>query len=295
MSARKMPARPAVTGEEAGALRTAAGWPAAQVKACCAAAYGSDLVALLLGDSYHPGGAALTRRLAALAGVRPGERVLDVASGPGTTALLLAREHGVTVDGVDLSADSVARASAAAWEARLADRVAFRTGDAERLSVPDGRYDVMLCERPLCTFPDQQAAAAAFARVLRPGGRAAIADVTVSPDGLGEQLRGLAGRIACLSGARPLDGYAELLRDAGLVVTVTERHDDALTAMIDQIDARLRLLRMTRKELPGLGPDGYRTALEMTELARRAVAAGTAGYALIVAQKPRRHRAASRV
>jgi hypothetical protein len=123
--------------------------------------------------------------------------------------------------------------------------------------------------------------------MLCPGGRAAIADVTISPDGLDERLGGLVGRIACLSGARPLDGYAELLRDAGLVVTATERHDDALTAMIDQVDARLRVLRMTRKELPGLGPDGYRTGLEMTELARRAAAAGTAGYALIVAQKPR--------
>lgn len=287
MSARKMPARPGVTGEEAEVPPTAAGWSSAQVKACCAAAYGTDLVALLLGDSYHPGGAALTRRLAALAGLRPGDRVLDAASGPGTTALLLAREHGVTVDGVDLSGDSVARASAAALEASLASRVTFRTGDAERLPLPDRRYDAVVCECALCTFPDQQAAAAAFARVLRPGGRAAIADVTISPDGLDERLGGLVGRIACLSGARPLDGYAELLQEAGLVVTATERDDDALTAMIDQIDARLRLLRMTRMALPGLGADGYRTALDMIELARRAAAAGTAGYALIVAQKPR--------
>jgi hypothetical protein len=255
-----------------------------QVKACCAAAYGSDVAALILGGSYHPGGAALTRRLAALAGLRPGERVLDVASGPGSTALLLAREYGVTVDGVDLGEDSVARASAAARDAGLADRVAFRIGDAERLPLGDCRYDVVLCECALCTFPGKAAAAAELARVLRPGGRAAIADVTVSPGELDARLRGLAGHVACLAGARPLAGYTRLLAAAGLRVTAAERHDDALSAMIDQIEARLRVLRMAG-HVPGPGPDGFRTALEMTALARRAVAAGAAGYGLVVAGK----------
>lgn len=50
--------------------------PAGQdVKACCAAAYSSDAVALLLGDSYHPGGTTLTRRLADALALSPGERV----------------------------------------------------------------------------------------------------------------------------------------------------------------------------------------------------------------------------
>ena len=47
-----------------------------------------DAVALLLGVSYHPGGLALTRRLAAALDLRPGQRVIDVASGPGATARL---------------------------------------------------------------------------------------------------------------------------------------------------------------------------------------------------------------
>ena len=46
-----------------------------ELKACCAAAYSSDAVALLLGDSYHPGGAALTRRLATLLELAPGQRI----------------------------------------------------------------------------------------------------------------------------------------------------------------------------------------------------------------------------
>jgi arsenite methyltransferase len=58
----------------------------------------------------HPGGAALTRRTAALAGLERGERVLDAASGRGDSALLLAAELGVEVVGVESGATAVASA-----------------------------------------------------------------------------------------------------------------------------------------------------------------------------------------
>ncbi|WP_206686163.1 SAM-dependent methyltransferase [Kribbella qitaiheensis] len=90
--------------------RQAPGLDPEDLKGCCAASYSSDLVALLLGDSYHPGGLALTRRLADGAGIQPGNQVLDVASGRGTSALLVAREYGANVAGVDLSTANVSLA-----------------------------------------------------------------------------------------------------------------------------------------------------------------------------------------
>ncbi len=233
------------------------------VKACCAAAYDSDVVELVLGTSYHPGGLALTRRLAQLAELRPGQRLLDVACGQGTSALLLAREHGLIVDGVDLGEESLQRARAAAEQAGLTDRARFSTGDAERLPFDDSTFDAVLS-------------------VLRPGGRVAISDVTVAAGALPQNLRDLAGWIACLADARPLEEYARLFTDAGLPVTTTERHDEALARVIEQIDARLRALRMTGA-LDGLDVP---RALELTRQAGGAVAAGHAGYALLVASKP---------
>ncbi|HWN63045.1 MAG TPA: methyltransferase domain-containing protein, partial [Streptosporangiaceae bacterium] len=131
-----------------------------QIKACCAAAYGQDAVALLLGESYHPGGLALTRRLAQALGLRPGRHVIDVASGPGTTARLLAAEFGATVDGVDLGQPAVERARSAAEAAGLPSAVRFCVGDAECLPLAGGLADAVVCECAFCTFPDKAAAAA---------------------------------------------------------------------------------------------------------------------------------------
>lgn len=257
-----------------------------QVKSCCAAAYSGDVVAAILGDHYHPGGAALTRRLADRLALRPGERVLDVAAGPGTTALLLAREYAVTVDGVDLGTSTVAQARAAAEAAGLADSVRFHLGDAERLPFPDACFDALVCECAFCTFPDKPTAAGEFARVLRPGGRAGITDITVQPERLHERLSGLAGWVACLADARPAAAYTEILASAGLGTRAVEAHDAALAAMIDQVDARLRALRIASRTGRTLAAVDFDAALQLTALAREAVECGTAGYALLTADKP---------
>ncbi|WP_306371427.1 class I SAM-dependent methyltransferase [Nocardiopsis sp. CC223A] len=256
-----------------------------ETKSCCAAAYGRDAVALLLGESYHPGGLALTRLLATRMGLRARDRVLDVACGPGATARLLALEPGARVDGVDLGEHTLATARAETERAGLSDRVRFLRGDAERLPAPDAAYDALVCECALCTFPDKAAAASEFARVLRPGGHAGITDVTVAEGGLPDELSGLAGWVACVADARPAADYSALLAQAGLATVTTERHDGALARMIDRIEARVRLLRMTAPErLVAAGVDTDALAPYL-DAARRAVADGRIGYALIVARK----------
>ncbi len=252
------------------------------IKACCAAAYQQDVVALVLGESYHPGGVELTRHLARTLGLRPGQRVLDVASGPGTTALLLAEEFGVQVDGVDLGETSVARARAAAAERGLTESVRFHVGDAEHLPFPDATFDAVVCECAFCTIPTKSVAAAEFARVLRPGGRVGLTDVTLDPARLDPRLATLAGYVACLADARPAAEYEALLESAGLSTVVSEPHDGALAAMVAQIEARVRALSILN--LPGLTFD-LDAVLGYLAAARGAVTRGVAGYHLLVAEK----------
>lgn len=266
----------------------------AEIKSCCAASYGNDAVALVLGESYHPGGLALTRKLAEWLRLRSGQRVADIATGPGATARLLAVDYDATVDGVDIGQSTMERARAATAEAGLAAKVRFHLGDAERIPLLDNTFDAVVCECAFCTFPDKVTAAAEFARILRPGGRVGITDVTVTKGGLPEDLRTLAAWVACIADARPLAEYAAILEGAGLRLVHTEPHDTAIARMIDEIDARLRLLRMTasaRLAEAGVDTDAV---LRYAALARQAVADGLIGYALLVAEKPASERVFAR-
>ncbi|MGH2451099.1 MAG: class I SAM-dependent methyltransferase [Candidatus Limnocylindria bacterium] len=254
------------------------------IKACCATAYASPVARWLLGTSFHPGGAALTRRLIRFLGVGPGDTVADVACGPGESSLQLAREAGCRVFGIDLSSESIEAAWRAAEETGLAASVSFVVGDAEALPLEDASVDGVLCECSLCTFPDKRAAAAELSRVLKPGGRLALSDMTADPAKLPASLRTLEAWIACLADARPLPALVELLRGAGLVVEIVERHDDALARFLDHVEARLRLARVALAH--GGDPALVDRGLDLVAVARESLERGFLGYAVLAARRP---------
>jgi arsenite methyltransferase len=251
---------------------------AEELKSCCAAAYATPAARWLLGESFHPGGAELTSQLAARLQVGSGKTVVDVGSGPGTSALQLARETGCDVVGVDLSPESVAGARQLAAEAGLDGNVRFLRGDAEALPLDDDSVDGALCECSLCTFPDKAAAASELARVLRPSARLALSDMTAVPEELPPALASLEAWVACLGGARPLEETAELLEGAAFELEAVERCDHVLGELIDRVEARLRTARFFVGDTVSRG-------LELTSAARDALRAGTLGYGVIVARR----------
>lgn len=87
--------------------------PAQILKSCCARFYAGDAARFLLGHSFHPGGDRLTERLGHALQLGPADQVLDVACGDGHGALVLAREFGCSVVGVDFSPDNVGRVAQA--------------------------------------------------------------------------------------------------------------------------------------------------------------------------------------
>jgi ubiquinone/menaquinone biosynthesis C-methylase UbiE len=115
-------------------------------------------------------------RLVALADLPAGARVLDVATGTGAALFEAARRVGPTgtVVGLDLAEPMVAEARRRGREARVADP-AVLVMDAERLGFRAGVFDAVLCASALYLLPRPEQALRGFARVLRPGGRLAVA------------------------------------------------------------------------------------------------------------------------
>ena len=256
----------------------------AELKSCCAAVYQSDFARLLLGDSFHPGGQRLTTRLGEQLGLGPGIRVLDVASGKGESALFVARQFGCQVVGVDFGAQNVGEANSKAAAAQVGHLASFVEGDAERLDFPDAEFDAVLCECAFCTFPDKRAAASEFARLLRPGGRVGMSDLTRSGP-LPQELDGLLAWIACIADARPVEEYAGYLEGAGFDVTTIEAHNGALAEMTRDIQGRLLgieiMVKLKKLDLPGAD---FEEAKQVARAASKAIREGLLGYSLIVAK-----------
>jgi SAM-dependent methyltransferase len=110
----------------------------------------------------------------------PGEDVLDVGCGAGMDTLVAAQMvgHAGSVTGIDMTADMVAKARRSVATMGVA-HVTIVEGSAEQLPFDDASFDVVISNGVIDLIPDKDAVFAEITRVLRPGGRIQLADVTI--------------------------------------------------------------------------------------------------------------------
>jgi arsenite methyltransferase len=116
----------------------------------------------------------------ALGRLSPGDNVLDLGSGAGTDSLVAAQMVGEQgrVTGIDMTPAMLAKAQAAADEMGMTN-VDFVAGEAEQLPFPDESFNVVISNGVIDLIPDKDAVFSELHRVLVPGGRMQIADVTI--------------------------------------------------------------------------------------------------------------------
>src|SRR3989441_8271224 len=180
---------------------------------CCGASYSAAELASVGIDATASLGCGDPMLLADL---RPGERVLDLGSGAGLDVLLSARR--VAPDGhaygVDLTDEMLAVARANQAKAGIANAT-FLKGTIEQIPLPDASVDVVLSNCVINLAEDKRAVLREAHRVLRPGGRLAVADMVAQAELPAEVKRSLDQWAGCVAGTISIDEYTAALRDEG--------------------------------------------------------------------------------
>jgi len=163
----------------------------------------------------------------AVASLQPGETVLDLGSGGGLDVLLSARRVGPSgiAYGLDASTDMLGLARASAAQAGLTN-ARFLHGHIEDIPLPDEQIDVIISNCVINLSADKARVLAEAFRVLRPGGRLGVSDVTADEGVDPGQLAKAEQRSGCVSGTLTQPQYRDLLLAAGFAgISITSTHD----------------------------------------------------------------------
>jgi arsenite methyltransferase len=163
----------------------------------------------------------------AIASIKAGETVVDLGSGAGFDAFLAARQLAGTgrVIGIDMTPAMITKARGNAAKSEFTN-VEFRLGEIEHLPIADGSVDLIISNCVINLSPDKPQVFREALRVLKPGGRLAIADVVAIapiPENVRLDLIAYAG---CVAGAALISELRAMLRDAGFAqIRITEKKE----------------------------------------------------------------------
>ncbi len=133
-------------------------------------------------DQLHMGGREATRALADKLHLKPGMRILDVGSGLGGTARLLASEYGCHVTALDLT-EAFCRASAKLTElTHLSNLIDTVQGDAVDSTLPAASFDLIWCQHTQMNIANKPGLLEEFKRLVKPSGMLALHEVFTGPN-----------------------------------------------------------------------------------------------------------------
>ncbi len=227
----------------------------------------------------HPGGLAITAELAEMCAVRPGARVLDLASGTGESACFLAERFHARIVGLDVSARMVRTATQKAHARQLMGW--FTQGDAHELPFATATFDAAICECTLSLF-NKGRVLRELVRVVRLGGYVGVHDLCWR----GTVPEKLKRRLWEIEGEQPetLEGWKLLFATAGLIEPRVADRSSVMRHWMKDARQSLGLrgqARLAGRALKRWGFSGLLAALR----SERVFSSRFTGYCIVVGRK----------
>ncbi|PIQ45813.1 MAG: hypothetical protein COW04_05580, partial [Deltaproteobacteria bacterium CG12_big_fil_rev_8_21_14_0_65_43_10] len=244
----------------------------------------------VLENTLHPGGLKLTERLAGVAMLKPGCKVLEIGCGKGITALFLARNYGCSITGIDISPIQIALARERAKNENMVGKTSFITADCQELPLFTDLFDMVFSECSISLVQNKKRILDEIWRVLKPGGRLTITDlvqrdneVTKEPSKATPLFISSFALFPCIDNAESLKGYRKLLKSVGFQDIYTEDCSIALKEAFFRMRLRFGRMDTLWKEI-GCACDTCGNPIPPDECQKQRRKTSI-GYALITATK----------
>lgn len=208
-------------------------------------------------DQDHYGGLAVNDALARVAGLTPGQAVVDFCAGLGGPARYFAHKYGVSVTGIELTPARVAGAAELTRLVGLQDRVRVIEGDVMAVPLPDASQDVVLSQEAFLHVPDLARTFAEAFRILKSGGRFAFTNWS-APQPLSPADRKLMWDGMAVQPLYSLEQQRRMLGDAGFTdVRVEDVSADWRVILVERMAMYEKLRAEAEQAATPAGHDAF--------------------------------------
>jgi cyclopropane fatty-acyl-phospholipid synthase-like methyltransferase len=255
-----------------------------------------EIYRTIWGDNIHMGippfqGATLheamdytNRVMADAASLKPGDRVLDLGCGYGSTARYIAKHYGCTVIGTNISENELALARERAEEARLSHLLTFEYGDFHDVQYPDNSFDVVWSQEAFLHGADKDRILAECYRVLKPGGTLIFSDILVRRDTPQADRERLYDRLKTTD-IWDLPDYQDGLTRQGFEVLNVEDHSQCVAPTYGAVVSQVREHRSPLANR--IGEETVANTINALDFWVQSANDGKVGWGIFLARKPR--------
>ncbi|MGZ4941662.1 MAG: class I SAM-dependent methyltransferase [Halobacteriota archaeon] len=248
---------------------------------------GGKLWELLMGEEIHVGGTEQTDYLAKKAGIDGRDEnlvLLDVCSALGGPVRHLAEKYGIRVIGVDITPEMITEAQKRTIDKPYKDKIEYRLGSALDLPAHGNSVDVVWGQDAWCYVRDKKRVIDEAARVLRSGGTLAFTDWVWGSEQAPSHEADFLMAFMVFPDLQTLDGYANLIRTAGLIL---KEQEDLSVDFAQHMDQYLGTLKKNKGNIiEGFGNDLYNEAEKGIIAWNKAAREKKVGRGLWIATKP---------
>jgi len=172
----------------------------------------------------HPGGLKATNELMHLCNMCKDSKVLDIACGKGTSSYYFAKKIGCRVTGIDIEESLLKTAQTLSLKGEIGSKLTFKLANAEELPFEDNTFDIAIFQAAFVLMDNNQKALQEASRVIKPGGKVGILELTWLKNPTSEALDEASTDVCayCIPKARTSEGWEKLIVDSGLKVSYSK-------------------------------------------------------------------------